>query len=134
MPQYIGFRPDDPEMEPYFQVADEFNIPVGIHLGIGKAEFPNFRIANANPLYLENVLRKHPNLRIYVMHGDDPFLNLRIGLMDTYPHVYVDIIVINLILKKEFYQYRTIDRCRILRRIKVWFRRNDVATINEYFY
>lgn len=106
MPQYIGFRPDDPEIEPYFQVADEFNIPVGIHLGIGKAEFPTFRIANANPLYLENVLRKHPNLRIYVMHAGYPFLNEMIGLMATYPQVYVDIAVINWVLpKKEFHYY-----------------------------
>lgn len=106
MPQYIGLRPDDPEMEPYFQVADELNIPVGIHLGIGKAEFPDFRIANANPLYLENVIRKHPKLRIYVMHAGYPFLNEMIGLMNTYPQVYVDIAVINWMLpKKEFHFY-----------------------------
>lgn len=106
MPQYIGLRPDDPEMEPYFQVADELNIPVGIHLGIGKAEFPDFRIANANPLYLENVIRKYPNLRIYVMHAGYPFLSEMIALMNTYPQVYVDIAVINWVLpKKEFHFY-----------------------------
>lgn len=106
MPQYIGLRPDDPEMEPYFQVADELNIPVGIHLGIGKADLPDFRIANANPLYLENVIRKYPNLRIYVMHAGYPFLSEMIALMNTYPQVYVDIAVINWMLpKKEFHFY-----------------------------
>jgi len=106
MPQYIGLHPDDLKMEAYFQVADEFNIPVGIHLGIGKAEFPNFRIANANPLYLENVLRKHPKLRVYVMHAGYPFISEMIGLMATYPQVYVDVAVINWVLpRKEFHYY-----------------------------
>ena len=106
MPQYTGFRPDDPEMEAYFQVADEFNIPVGIHMGFGRPGFPNFRIANGNPLFLENVLIKHPKMRVYVMHAGYPFINEMIGLMRTYRQVYVDIAVINWVLpKKEFHYY-----------------------------
>lgn len=106
MPQYIGLRPDDPQMGPYFQVAEEFDIPVGIHLGIGKPGLPEFTIANANPLYLENVLRKHPKLRLYVMHAGYPYISEMIGIMATYPQVYVDIAVINWVLpKKEFHYY-----------------------------
>ena len=106
MPQYVGYRADDPQVDPYFAVAEELNIPVGIHLGIGKAGFPKYTIANGNPIYLENVLIKHPKLRIYVMHAGYPFLSEMIAIMTTYSHVYVDIAVINWVLpKKEFHNY-----------------------------
>ena len=33
--QYAGIAPDDPRLEPYFALAEELDIPVGIHLGPG---------------------------------------------------------------------------------------------------
>ena len=34
-PQYIGMAPNDARLEPYWQLAEEFDIPVGIHMGPG---------------------------------------------------------------------------------------------------
>ena len=32
-PQYVGMTPADPRLEPYWQLAEEFDLPVGIHMG-----------------------------------------------------------------------------------------------------
>jgi len=34
-PQFLGMSPDDERLEPYWQLAEEFDIPVGIHMGPG---------------------------------------------------------------------------------------------------
>jgi predicted TIM-barrel fold metal-dependent hydrolase len=33
--QYLGILPDDPRMEPYWDLAEKLDIPVGIHIGNG---------------------------------------------------------------------------------------------------
>lgn len=32
-PQYAGLAPNDPKLEPYFALAEEVDVPVGIHMG-----------------------------------------------------------------------------------------------------
>lgn len=95
--QYRGHRVDDPRYEPYFALAEELDIPVGLHMGEGPpaaARFPgyeNYRVDVGQPLQLENLLRKHPRLRIYVMHYGSPFVDQMIAMMFTYPNLYVDV-------------------------------------------
>ncbi len=110
-PQYGGMRPDHPSLEPYFALAEELDLPVGIHIGLGPpgaayVGFKNYRMMDSNPLHLENVLINHPNMRLYVMHAGWPMLEEMIGLMYAHPQVYVDIGIINWGLpQKEFYYY-----------------------------
>jgi uncharacterized protein len=33
--QYVGIQPDNPRMEPYWALAEELDMPVGIHIGTG---------------------------------------------------------------------------------------------------
>ena len=33
--QYAGMIPSDPTLDPYFALAEEFDLPVGIHTGSG---------------------------------------------------------------------------------------------------
>ena len=44
-----------------------------------------------NPFLFEEVLQKHPSLRLYVMHAGYPMLQEMIAILLTYPNVYVDI-------------------------------------------
>jgi hypothetical protein len=101
-PQYLGMSPDDERLEPYWQLADEFYIPVGIHMGPGPpgaaydsnpAPFksPKFRMAAGDPLLLEGVLLRHKRLRLFVMHAGWPRIDEMIALLYAHPHVYVDI-------------------------------------------
>ena len=93
--QYAGIAPDDKRMEPYWALAEELDIPVAIHMGEGPPGgpyfgFPNYRVRLGSPLLLEEVLIRHPKLRIYVMHYGSPFVDEMIAILQSYPQVYVD--------------------------------------------
>jgi predicted TIM-barrel fold metal-dependent hydrolase len=93
-PHLFGMAPDDERLEPYWALAEELDIPVGIHLGI----VPPFiylgmagdRARLASALTLEEVLVRHPRLRVYVMHAGYPLLDDMLAVLQAHPQVYVD--------------------------------------------
>jgi predicted TIM-barrel fold metal-dependent hydrolase len=109
--QYDGKTLDQPEFEPYLSICERYGIPVAIHTGLGPPEspyhgFPNFTVTSGNPIHLEAVLKKHPKLKLQMMHMGYPYLEETKAIMYVYPQVYVDISVIDWALPKaEFYQY-----------------------------
>ena len=99
--QYNGLRPNDQALEPYFALAEELDIPVHIHtLGIG-ARLPGFRVAAGNPVLLEDVLVRHPNLRLFVENSGFPFTSEMIAMMYQYPQLYGDVSTITWIVEHE---------------------------------
>ena len=110
-PQYSGLAPNDSALEPYFALAEELDIPVGLHMGLGPpgaayGGTPKYRMALSNALLLEEVLLRHPKLRLYVMHAGWPMAEEMLGLLYAHPQVYVDVAVINWALpRKEFHGY-----------------------------
>jgi len=109
--QYEGLAPNDPKLEPIYALAEELDIPLGIHIGLSKPgvsydDSPKYRAALTNPMLLEEVLLRHPKLRIYVMHAGWPMLDQMIALLWAHPQVYVDVGVINWALPRaEFHTY-----------------------------
>lgn len=95
--QYRGHRVDDPRYAPYFALAEELDIPVAVHLGEGPpatAHFPGYdtyRAILGSPFLLEEVLRRHPRLRVYVMHYGSPLVDELIAMLFAYPNLYVDV-------------------------------------------
>jgi uncharacterized protein len=96
-PQYRGFAPSDPVYAEYFALAEELDIPVGIHLGEGPPGGihligpPTYRVKLGSPLLLEDLIVKHPKLRIYVMHYGSPLIDEMIAMMFSHPNLYVDV-------------------------------------------
>src|SRR3546814_4667818 len=50
-----------------------------------------YRARNSSPLKLEEVLVRHPRLRVYIMHAGYPMLDELRALLFAHPQVYVDI-------------------------------------------
>jgi hypothetical protein len=112
--QYDGMAPNDPFLEPYYALAEQYDLPVSIHIAagapaidyIGYHEVNSYRSDMTRPLLLEPVLRKHPKLRLYVMHAGWPMDDEMLLLMFMHPQVHVDIAMINTVLpRKEFHRY-----------------------------
>ena len=100
--QYRGVAPDDPQMAPYWQLAEEFDVPVGIHIGTGPPGVmylgdwaSNYRAALHSALTLEPVLVEYPSVRVYITHAGWPMIDDLLALMWAHPQVYVDVGIIS---------------------------------------
>lgn len=104
--QLNGIAPNDPELEPYFALAEELDIPVLIHTaGIGPY-MPGFRSAAGNPLLLEDVLVRHRQLRLFVENAGYPYRDEMIAMMYQYPQLYADVSTIGWVIPRTaFYDY-----------------------------
>lgn len=102
LPQFMGLSPADPRLEPYWSLAEQFDLPVGIHMGPGPPgvaydespvprKSPAFRMALGDPLLLEEVLLRHKRLRVVVMHAGWPRLESMLALLHSHPQVYVEV-------------------------------------------
>lgn len=97
--QYAGIAPNDERMEPYWALAEELDIPVGIHLGPGPPGAiylgsEGYRARLHSALTMEEVLVRHPRLRVYLMHAGYPLLDDLLAVLYAHPQVYVDVGVI----------------------------------------
>ncbi len=110
--QYHGKTLGDESYDAFFALAEELDIPVGVHLGegpVGGAHFlggptPSaYRARLTSPFQLEEVLIRHPRLRIYVMHYASPLVDEMIALLFSHPQVYVDIACNNWSLPREYF-------------------------------
>jgi len=108
--QYAGIAPDDPKMAPVWKLAEEIDIPVGVHVGPGPPGVTylgaQYRAKLSSALTLEDVLVKHPKLRLFVMHAGYPFADDTIALLYAHPQVHVEVGVINWTSPRvEFHQF-----------------------------
>ena len=109
--QYDGVSPSDERFDPYLAVAEQLDVPVGIHIGTGPPGAPylgatNYRARLHSPLLLEEAIMRHPKLRVYIMHAGWPMLDDLLALMWTHPQVYIDTGVISFAIpRREFHRY-----------------------------
>jgi uncharacterized protein len=104
--QYLGFPPEHPANAPFFALAEDFGVPLLIHTSGWAGPSDRFRIAHGHPERLEEVLIRHPDLRIWLENAAYPFLDEVIALMYRYPQVYADLSTITWIIPRtEFYRY-----------------------------
>jgi len=94
--QYQGISPSDTSVDRYFALAEQLDIPVGVHMGTGGSgraniSSPKFRGSMGNPLLFEDVLARHPKLRLWIMHAGYPMIDNLLTLLQANSHVYVDV-------------------------------------------
>jgi uncharacterized protein len=110
--QYAGLTLSDPPYEPYLALAEELDVPVAVHMGLGPPGMSfdpccrAMRASHGNPLVLEGALNRHPKLRLNVMHGGWPYLQETVALLKMYPQVATDLGAIDWLLPRaEFHAY-----------------------------
>ena len=109
--QYEGISPDDERMEPYWALAEEKDLPVGIHIGTGPPGaiylgFGSYRARLHSALTLEEVLVRHPRLRVYIMHAGYPMLADLLALLYAHPQVHVGVgVIVYTQPRPAFYRY-----------------------------
>jgi predicted TIM-barrel fold metal-dependent hydrolase len=94
--QYEGVRHDDPRLEPLWALAEELQVPIAVHSGAGPAGIvymgsPLHRERFGDPAAFEEVLVRHPKMKLIIMHAGWPFLDDTVALLHAYPQVYVDL-------------------------------------------
>lgn len=89
--QYCGLAIDDPSLAEIFVLADEYDVPVLVHSHGTGAPTERFRIAIGRPTRIEEVLVKHPDLRLFIEDAGFPFFEETVALMYNYPNVYADL-------------------------------------------
>jgi predicted TIM-barrel fold metal-dependent hydrolase len=111
MAQYNGVSADDSSLAPYWALAEELSVPVGIHIGPGPIGavylgLNNYKASLHSPLQLEVVLKKHPRLRVYIMHAAWPMIDELLVTLWNFPQVHVDISgIITDLNNTAFYNY-----------------------------
>jgi predicted TIM-barrel fold metal-dependent hydrolase len=109
--QYDGHSPSDEVNEPFWSLAEELDVPVGIHMGLTPAGWSQtvntkIRARLGSPLLLEDALIKHPKARVYMMHAGWPLLDETMAMLQAYPTLYVDVAWIDwYIPRAEFHTY-----------------------------
>ena len=92
--QAVGMSPSDMTVDAYFALAERLDIPVAIHMaggGGGAGPAPNFRASAGDPLLLDEMLARHPKLRVQVMHAGYPLIDNMVAMLQASSRVYVDI-------------------------------------------
>ncbi len=102
---YAAIDPRSPEMQPYWDLASRYDVPAFVHTGRGPGPglgprrhagcCPDYREEYGNPALLEPILQRHPKLRVSLQHAGFDFVDETVALMRAYPHVYVDMSVLN---------------------------------------
>ena len=97
-------------MFPYYALAQEFKLPIGIHTGLAGPNHgcPNYKPSMGDPILMKKSLTMFPNLRVWLMHAGAPYLNGTLAILTDYPNVFVDISVISnpdIVKTKDFHSY-----------------------------
>lgn len=117
---YHGSPPSSEQMRPYWSLAAEYDLVVGVHSWSGPPPgasirrdpncCPNYDEEMGNPKNLRPVLERHPNLRIWLQHvgsDGDRYPELwteTLSLLEDYPNVYLDISITNSVLPIELHE------------------------------
>jgi predicted TIM-barrel fold metal-dependent hydrolase len=108
--EYYGISPSDSSLHPYYALAQEFKLPVGIHTGLAGPNHlcPKYNPEMGDPVLMKSILTQFPGLKIWIMHAGAPYLKGTLEVLRDYSQVYADISVLanpDIMNKKDFHSY-----------------------------
>lgn len=91
-PMLVGMTISDPYWQPYLTICEKHDIPVMVHTSFAVVPgFPKARQLLGDPYLVEDVLVRHPNLRIWICHFGSEWRDHTLALMLCYPNLYTDL-------------------------------------------
>jgi predicted TIM-barrel fold metal-dependent hydrolase len=82
-----GFYPDDPKLDPYWDLVDDLGLVVVTHAGMA---LPPLDERYCHPKNLERVADRHPDMKIIVAHLGGKFHDELFPLMAEHDNVFTD--------------------------------------------
>jgi predicted TIM-barrel fold metal-dependent hydrolase len=90
LPTYHHFYPNENKLYPFYDAAQELNLPMMYH--IGSSIFPETRLKYGDPIYLDDVARDFKNTKIIMAHSGRGFwYDACFFLASFHPNVYMEI-------------------------------------------
>lgn len=88
---YLGYNgaPMDPGYQPFYQVAQDYNLPVIFHTGDTASNKTD--LTKAHPLRVDEVVRNYPKMRIVMAHMGNPWFTEAALTAWRHPNVWVDV-------------------------------------------
>lgn len=101
---YEGLPLNDPALDPFLAICERRELRVAYHTGLnGPTPADSFRVGLGDPLLLQEIVHKFPDLNVIIMHMGWPFFDHALYMLYAFPNVYGDLGVINWILGKKVF-------------------------------
>jgi predicted TIM-barrel fold metal-dependent hydrolase len=88
-PGYEPFYPADPKLEPAYELARKYDVPVMIHCG--DTYTPRGKVKFAHPLHVDEVAVDHPEVKFVICHLGNPWLTDCMEVVYKNANVFADI-------------------------------------------
>jgi len=82
---------NDPILEKSFKIAQQYELLILMHTGYPPPGTKKNVLTYANPLKIEDIIHKYPELKIIIAHMGFPWIDSALSLAVQYPNIYVDI-------------------------------------------
>jgi predicted TIM-barrel fold metal-dependent hydrolase len=91
-----GFDPSAPEHEPLFETIEDLGVPVVFHggsstLGAGAPGGRGLQVKYGNPMLIDDVAARHPDLQILIAHPAFPWEQEQLAICQQKGNVYMDL-------------------------------------------
>jgi uncharacterized protein len=95
-PTVQNFDPSDPAYDPLFSAIEELDLPILSHTGQtgAGAQLPGgygFRLSLSNPMLLDDVAARHPELQIIMAHPSVPWQDEQISVATHKGNTWIDL-------------------------------------------
>jgi predicted TIM-barrel fold metal-dependent hydrolase len=95
-PTVQGFDPSDPTHDPIFAAIEEAGLPIVVHtgqtgVGAGMPGGLGLRLGLSNPMLLDEVAARHPQLQIVMAHPSVPWQDEAISIATHKANVWIDL-------------------------------------------
>ncbi|MCL4559065.1 MAG: amidohydrolase family protein [Chloroflexi bacterium] len=92
---HAGFYPNDPRLDRTYTLCESLGVPVVIHTGPKAVRWQWMKYNQ--PIYVDEVATKFPDLQIVMCHGGYPWVEEFIAVAYTNPNIWVDLTFMDVI-------------------------------------